>query len=452
MENNFVLLAAVFAGLLLGWLIRRLSSEKRLVPRSDLDRLILELNQSKLDLARFEERVNQIRQSEQQAQAFRNKLESELLELRASNSRLTVENRHLAEQVLNQDLRWTNIGEKFEKQFKLLAQDILEAKSDAFQQAQEKNLGNLLEPLRSHISQFREEFERKYKTESDERISLREQIVHMLQLNQTLSAQAENLTRALTNNVKSQGDWGESILESILQYAGLQKDLHYFVQESSQNEAGDTIRPDVIIKYPDGRALVVDSKVSLLHYTRLIAAGDEAERKTQEALLLQSFRQHADGLSRKNYQSVADALDFVLMFVPVESAYIQAMQADTTLWQFAYQKRVLLISPTNLVPAMKLVADLWQRDGISRHATAIAERAGKLYDKLVGFVDNFDRVGSQLEKATETWRDAQKQLVQGRGNLISQAEKMREMHIKTQKKLPGNWTEQAEDEEDNLGI
>jgi DNA recombination protein RmuC len=273
----------------------------------------------------------------------------------------------------------------------------------------------------------------------------------MLDLNQTLSAQAENLTRALTNNVKSQGYWGESILESILQYAGLQKDLHYFVQESSQNEAGDTIRPDVIIKYPDGRALVVDSKVSLLHYTRLIAAGDEAERKTQEALLLQSFRQHADGLSRKNYQSVADALDFVLMFVPVESAYIQAMQADTTLWQFAYQKRVLLISPTNLVPAMKLVADLWQRDGVNRKAEAIAERAGKLYDKLVGFVDNFDRVGSQLEKATETWRDAQKQLVQGRGNLISQAEKMREMHIKTQKKLPGNWTEQAEDdEEENL--
>jgi DNA recombination protein RmuC len=274
----------------------------------------------------------------------------------------------------------------------------------------------------------------------------------MLDLNQTLSTQAENLTRALTNNVKSQGDWGESILESILQYAGLQRDLHYFVQESSQNEAGETIRPDVIIKYPDGRALVVDSKVSLLHYTRFIAAADDAERKQQEALLLQSFRQHADGLSRKNYQSVADALDFVLMFVPVESAYIQAMQADTTLWQFAYQKRVLLISPTNLVPAMKLVADLWQRDGISRHATAIAERAGKLYDKLVGFVDNFEKVGSQLEKASDTWRDAQKQLVQGRGNLISQAEKMREMHIKTQKKLPGNWTEQAEEEEEEENL
>jgi DNA recombination protein RmuC len=374
-----------------------------------------------------------------------------LRESEGSLQRTREENRQISIQMQEQKQSLEQVGKKFESEFQVLAQRILDEKTKVFQQSQESSLGQMLNPLRDQLRNFKEEFESRYKTESNERISLREQIRHMLDLNQTLSTQAENLTRALTNNVKSQGDWGESILESILQYAGLQRDLHYFVQESSQNEAGETIRPDVIIKYPDGRALVVDSKVSLLHYTRLIAAADDAERKQQEALLLQSFRQHADGLSRKNYQSVADALDFVLMFVPVESAYIQAMQADTTLWQFAYQKRVLLISPTNLVPAMKLVADLWQRDGISRHATAIAERAGKLYDKLVGFVDNFDRVGSQLEKATETWRDAQKQLVQGRGNLISQAEKMREMHIKTQKKLPGNWTEQAEDdEEENL--
>jgi DNA recombination protein RmuC len=374
-----------------------------------------------------------------------------LRESEGSLQRTREENRQISIQMQEQKQSLEQVGKKFESEFQVLAQRILDEKTKVFQQSQESSLGQMLNPLRDQLRNFKEEFESRYKTESNERISLREQIRHMLDLNQTLSTQAENLTRALTNNVKSQGDWGESILESILQYAGLQRDLHYFVQESSQNEAGETIRPDVIIKYPDGRALVVDSKVSLLHYTRFIAAADDAERKQQEALLLQSFRQHADGLSRKNYQSVADALDFVLMFVPVESAYIQAMQADTTLWQFAYQKRVLLISPTNLVPAMKLVADLWQRDGISRHATAIAERAGKLYDKLVGFVDNFEKVGSQLEKASDTWRDAQKQLVQGRGNLISQAEKMREMHIKTQKKLPGNWTEQAEDEEeDNL--
>lgn len=439
---------AFLAGGLLGWLLARMGRDKDFVPRSQAELLQHELSQSRQELAATRTRAEQWEQRVQELLAETRQLTALLRESEGSLQRTREENRQINIRLQEQQQSLEQVGKKFESEFQVLAQRILDEKTKLFTQSQESNLGQLLNPLRDQLKTFKEEFESRYKHESNERISLREQIRHMLDLNQTLSAQAENLTRALTNNVKSQGDWGESILESILQYAGLQKDLHYFVQESSQNEAGDTIRPDVIIKYPDGRALVVDSKVSLLHYTRLIAASDEAERKTQEALLLQSFRQHADGLSRKNYQSVADALDFVLMFVPVESAYIQAMQADTTLWQFAYQKRVLLISPTNLVPAMKLVADLWQRDGISRHATAIAERAGKLYDKLVGFVDNFDRVGSQLEKATETWRDAQKQLVQGRGNLISQAEKMREMHIKTQKKLPGNWTEQAEDDEE----
>lgn len=442
---------AFLAGGLLGWLLARMGRDKDFVPRSQAELLQQELSQSRQELAATRTRAEQWEQRVQELLAESRQLTTLLRESEGSLQRTREENRQIHIRLQEQQQSLEQVGKKFESEFQVLAQRILDEKTKLFTQSQESNLGQLLNPLRDQLKTFKEEFESRYKHESNERISLREQIRHMLDLNQTLSAQAENLTRALTNNVKSQGDWGESILESILQYAGLQKDLHYFVQESSQNEAGDTIRPDVIIKYPDGRALVVDSKVSLLHYTRLIAADDEAERKTQEALLLQSFRQHADGLSRKNYQSVADALDFVLMFVPVESAYIQAMQADTTLWQFAYQKRVLLISPTNLVPAMKLVADLWQRDGISRHATAIAERAGKLYDKLVGFVDNFDRVGSQLEKATETWRDAQKQLVQGRGNLISQAEKMREMHIKTQKKLPGNYTEQMEEEdEENL--
>ncbi len=439
---------AFLAGGLLGWLLARMGRDKDFVPRSQAELLQQELSQSRQELAATRTRAEQWEQRVQELLAESRQLTALLRESEGSLQRTREENRQISIQMQEQKQSLEQVGKKFESEFQVLAQRILDEKTKVFQQSQESSLGQMLNPLRDQLRNFKEEFESRYKTESNERISLREQIRHMLDLNQTLSTQAENLTRALTNNVKSQGDWGESILESILQYAGLQKDLHYFVQESSQNEAGDTIRPDVIIKYPDGRALVVDSKVSLLHYTRLIAAGDEAERKTQEALLLQSFRQHADGLSRKNYQSVADALDFVLMFVPVESAYIQAMQADTTLWQFAYQKRVLLISPTNLVPAMKLVADLWQRDGISRHATAIAERAGKLYDKLVGFVDNFDRVGSQLEKATETWRDAQKQLVQGRGNLISQAEKMREMHIKTQKKLPGSYTEQMEDDEE----
>ena len=171
------------------------------------------------------------------------------------------------------------------------------------------------------------------------------------------------------------------------------------------------------------------------------------EKKLYTSQLVASIRQHIDGLSRKDYQSVAQALDFIILFVPIEAGYIHAMQADPGLWQYAYQKRVLLISPTNLVPAMKLVVDLWQRDGISKHAVAIAERAGKLYDKLVGFVDNFEKVGLQLERAADTWRDAQKQLSSGRGNLISQAEQLREMHIKANRKLPEGLINKALEED-----
>ncbi|MFN4315765.1 MAG: DNA recombination protein RmuC [Chitinophagaceae bacterium] len=439
---------ALLAGVIIGWLLGGIGKEKKFVPRSQAEQLRQELSQSRQDMAGQTARAEQWEKRAQDLLNENRQLLAQLRDIDGSLQRSREENRQILIRLQEQQQSLEQVGKKFESEFRVLAQNILEEKTKTFHQSQENSLGQLLNPLRDQLRNFKEEFENRYKTESNERISLREQIRHMLDLNQTLSTQAENLTRALTNNVKSQGDWGESILESILQYAGLQKDLHYVVQASSQNEAGETIRPDVIIKYPDGRALVVDSKVSLLHYTRWMAATEEVERKSLEGLMLQSFRQHADGLSRKNYQSVADALDFVLMFVPVESAYILALQTDPTLWQYAYQKRVLLISPTNLIPAMKLVADLWQRDGISRHATAIAERAGKLYDKLVGFVDNFDKVGSQLDKATETWREAQKQLAQGRGNLISQAEKMREMHIKTSKKLPPGYTEQAQEEED----
>lgn len=438
---------ALLVGLLIGWLLAGMGKEKKFVPRSQAEQLRQELSQSRQDLAGQAARAEQW---ERRAQDLLNENRQLLAQLRDSDGslqRTREENRQLVIRLQEQQQSLDQIGKRFESEFRVLAQNILEEKTKTFHQSQENSLGQLLNPLRDQLRNFKEEFENRYKTESNDRISLREQIRHMLDLNQTLSAQAENLTRALTNNVKSQGDWGESILESILQYAGLQKDVQYFVQQTSQNEAGETIRPDVIIQYPDGRALVVDSKVSLLHYTRYVGADTVEEKKLHTSQLVASIRQHIDGLSRKDYQSVAQALDFIMLFVPIEAGYIHAMQADPGLWQYAYQKRVLLISPTNLVPAMKLVADLWQRDGISKHAVAIAERAGKLYDKLVGFVDNFEKVGTQLERASDTWRDAQKQLSSGRGNLISQAEQLREMHIKANRKLPEGLINKALEED-----
>jgi DNA recombination protein RmuC len=201
-------------------------------------------------------------------------------------------------------------------------------------------------------------------------------------LTKALSTQADNLTKALSNNVKQHSDWVEETLESILEYAGLQKDMQYFVQQKVQNHDGAIIRPDIIVKYPDGRSLVIDSWVSLVHYNRYCAAVTKEEQTLHLGQLINSLKHHIDDLSRKDYRAVTDELDFIMMFIPNEAAYITALQVEHELWQYAYKKRVLLISPTNLIPAMKLVADMWQKDAIERNALEIADKAGKPYDNL----------------------------------------------------------------------
>jgi len=356
---------------------------------------------------------------------------------------LQSEIRHQQEKLQRQQVEMEDNSEALERHFKLLANSILEEKSEKFSVQQEQNLKTILDPLKEQIRTFREEYEVKRSKESEERISLREQVKQMMELNKGLSEQANNLTNALRGNVKQQGNWGEMILESMLQYVGLEKDIHYFVQKQSKNDAGQLIQPDIVVQYPDSRAVVIDAKVSLLHYESYCASTTQGEQAIALNSLLRSFKNHIDGLSGKSYQDINNALDFVMMFVPVESAYITAMQADTALWQYAYSKKILLISPANLIAAMKLIADMWQRDNINKEAHHLATRAGKLYDKLVLFVENFDKVGLQLQRAQDCWQEAQKQLVKGRGNAIAQAEQMKGYQAKTSKTFPPKLVEEA---------
>lgn len=442
-----MLLIAVLAGAALTWIIRKLLFEKNHVTKDSYDSLntayqalSIEKQVKEQTLANLEQQINHAFTEQKQ---LRQDLQSSLQEV----SKLGAELQFKEEQLSQQKEVLENTRREMEREFQLMAGKILDEKTKTFKEQQENSLTSLLEPLKTNIKEFKQEFESKLNQEAKEKGSLSEQIKQMLQLNQNLSTQADNLTKALSNNVKQQGDWGEGILESILEYAGLQKNLQYFVQFQTENEDGVTIRPDVVVKYPDGRALIIDSKVSLVHHNRYCAAATAEEQALHLTSLGSSLKQHIDGLSRKNYQSITDALDLVIMFVPNEAAYITAMQADFELWQYAYKKRVLLISPTNLIPAMKLVADMWQKDAIGKNAMEIAEKAGKLYDKLAGFIDNFERVGMQLDKAQETWKDAYKQLHTGKGNLISQAEQMRKMQIKASKQLPVALTDSAEMEE-----
>ncbi len=383
-----------------------------------------------------------------------NKITTALSVSENKNHQYITELRFKEEQLQTQKEQLVGIGKKFEDQFAILAQKILEEKTVSFNLLQEKSLVDLLNPLKENIEIFKTAFESKYKSESDDRISLREQIKHMLELNNTLSTQANNLTNALRGQVKQQGNWGEMILESILEYADLQKGIHYFVQEQVAGEQGNLLLPDIIVRYPDERSIIIDSKVSLLHYEQYNNATDPAIQQTALSLMLQSVYKHIDNLSGKKYQDAAGALDFVMLFVPVEGAYITIMQADRQLWQYAYKKRVLLISPTNLIAAMKLVYDLWKREGINQNAQAIAEKAVKIYEKLAAFVEDFEKVGAQLDKAIITFKDAQKKLHTGRGNVLSQAAQMKQKvhHTKPVRELPPHLIEQALAEEDNENL
>ncbi len=305
-------------------------------------------------------------------------------------------------------------------EFESIAQKLLEEKSDKFTQANKQNIEAILNPLNENISRFKKQVEETYEKESKLRFSLDERIKELMTQTTKISSEANNLVHALKTNHKKQGDWGEMILESILQKSGLVKDREYRVQHNLVNSEGKNVRPDIIVDLPGSRSIVIDSKVSLNAYE----AYCNAEQKEEQQLFihehLKAIRMHIDDLSTKNYHQLVSGLDFTMLFIPIEPAYLLAIQQDPDLWSKAYQKRILLISPTNLIACLKLIVDLWNRDKQDKSAQKIVKQAEKMYDKMVLFVKSFDQVGKQLNQAQESYARAQNQLKEGRGNVLSQ--------------------------------
>jgi Uncharacterized protein conserved in bacteria len=387
-------------------------------------------------------------------------LRSDLIELTNFNQALTRREAELQahvgflqEKLDTQKTEMEELRKQFNQEFELIASRILEDKSKKFTELNKENLDVILKPLGQNLDNFRQKVEEVYMKESRERFSLGKEVERLVSLNNRISEEANNLTRALKGDSKIQGNWGEIILENILERSGLTKGNEYFVQEHLKdnsgnylkNELGNRMQPDVIVNYPDERKVIIDSKVSLTAYVRYTETEDEGQQKSFLNSHVRSVQNHIDELSKKNYQDFSKSLDFVMMFIPNEPAYLLAVKYKPDLWEYAYNKRIILISPTNLLAALKLIADLWKREYQSRNAQDIADRGAALYDKFVGFVENLSIVGVNLDKAKKSYCDALSQLKDGRGNLISQAEKLKELGVKTKKKLPEIKSESDQD-------
>jgi DNA recombination protein RmuC len=330
-------------------------------------------------------------------------------------------------------------------QFKNLANEILEDKSKRFTEQNQTNLGALLDPLKLRISEFQSKIEDTYVKEGKERTALGEQVRQLMELNQQLSDDAKNLTRALRGSSKAQGNWGELVLERVLEASGLRKGEEYVVQTSHTRDDGTRALPDVVIRLPEGRSLVVDAKVSLVAYEEFAISEVELDRVAASKRHIDSVKNHIRGLSDKNYHTLygLKSIDFVLLFVPIEPAFMLAITSDRDLFMEAWNRNVLLVSPSTLLFVVRTVAHLWRQEAQTRNAQEIAKRGAELYDKFVGFVEDMTALGNRLRQAQTEYEGAYGKLTSGRGHLIGQAEKLRALGVKPSKSLPPAMQESA---------
>lgn len=369
-------------------------------------------------------------------------IKSELLECRNENTSLRADNARMQEQLRQQAEERKNLRSESERAFREIATSIFDEKSRVMRENNRTQLGEILMPFKSDLENLKKAINDCYVGEMSEVKSLKEQVKDLTNLNNTIGREAKELTLALKGNSKVQGDWGEMLLKQLLEKSGLEEGVNYVLQ-ATEDEDGDKIkgenggqlRPDAIFYLPEGKNLIIDSKVSLTAYTNYINASAE-EQPAMLASHLRSVKSHIDELARKDYPKyVKNSADFVMMFVPNEGAYLAALNADKDLWANAYDRHIVIISPTHLISVLKLMYQLWMHDKQTKNALKIADETGKLYDKFVGFVSDLEEVGRHIDKASAVYEEAHKKLSSGKGNLVSRVEGIKDLGVKTAKRL-----------------
>ncbi|WP_326981968.1 DNA recombination protein RmuC [Chryseobacterium sp. MYb264] len=435
------------ANLKMGELIQDHTKEKEAFLRQAdiLDDLKSEYAKISAEHTTLSTQLTELKQMNARHTTHTESLMNEKQELFVKNAELSAINDSMQRTLTTQKEEVIKIQQEARLQFENMANKILEEKTERFTTLNQNNLKNILEPFQEKITDLKNRVNEAYEQENKERFSLAEKVKELAELNQQISEDAKKLTRALKGESKTQGNWGEMILESILEKSGLVKGREYFLEHELRDEdnkalfsefSGKKMRPDAVIKYPDERNVIIDSKVSLTAFTDLVDETDQDIYVMKLNQHLNSVKNHINQLSQKAYDDYGKSLDFVMMFIPSEPAYIAAMQADQNLWNYAYDRRILLLNPSNLITSLKLIADLWKREYQNRNSMEIADRGAKLYDKFVGFVDNLEKVGRNLDSAKNVYNDAYKQLSSGNDNLIIQTQKLKSLGIKNKKELP----------------
>lgn len=442
MEYIFIISGILVGGFTL-WVISNAKSKAKI---SELKSLWLQKEQEiSIDITSLEREKSVLSERLSYSQKEQEKLVDEVQFLMKKNEELTksfsivsTEKKNLEEKLNSQKEEIENFQNKFRSEFENLANKILKNNSEEFTSANKKNIDEILNPLKEKIKSFEKKVEDAYDKELRDKISLKEEVKKLYDLNNKISTEAQNLTKALKGDVKKQGNWGEVILERILERSGLSKGREYEREVVTLNGEGKQIRPDVIIHLPEEKHIIIDSKVSLVAYEKYVNSSTEQEKDVAIKEHITSIKAHIKTLADKHYQSSKsfNTPDFVLMFVPIESSFALAIKQDQEVFNIAWENKIVIVSPSTLLATLKTISSIWKQEYQNRNVMEIARQGGALYDQFVNFCADMQKLGKKLEEANTTFDSSYKKLCEGRGNLVRRAEKMRELGAKAKKQLP----------------